>query len=320
MALITGQVNTGNGPYLRGALYALTPQETPFLSAIGAESFARGDKVINAKSWDWTKYDLRAPSSSNQVSESATFKAPTGRDRSQVSNVIEIYEETFEVSLLQQGATGNFSGDNNSQPGVVNDEELFQRSVKEAEMKRDVEASFLNGTYHASTGPTDAAHTRGIGNAITTNVIAAATAALTEQMIKDLMRTSYDNGARGSRRTLMMNSWQKAAITTAFKGTGYYQTSRTLAGVAIDQILTDFGSGGYLDILLNPMMDQDKIFLVDFDQCRPVYFNTPASQPDLAWKKLPEVGRSQAYSTHLHIGLEYGLERSHAKITGLATS
>jgi len=57
MAGITGQGTTFNLPNFVGELFGITPEDTPFLSAIGGLT---GGKSVAAKRFEWEFYDLRA--------------------------------------------------------------------------------------------------------------------------------------------------------------------------------------------------------------------------------------------------------------------
>ena len=81
MSGITGLGTTYNLPNYTGILYGLTPQETPFLSAIGGLS---GGRQTTSPAFEWQTFDLR-DASQPEVVEGAT--APTSQQRSEERRV-----------------------------------------------------------------------------------------------------------------------------------------------------------------------------------------------------------------------------------------
>src|SRR5215470_13449300 len=98
MSGITALGTTYNLPNYGGILFALTPADTPFFSAIGG--LTGGGQTTDTE-FEWQTYDLRAAGQPN-VLEGAN--APTGqsRVRAQVKNVTQIHQEAVEISYTKQ--------------------------------------------------------------------------------------------------------------------------------------------------------------------------------------------------------------------------
>ncbi|MBI1377246.1 MAG: hypothetical protein GC157_07170 [Frankiales bacterium] len=167
MSGITGLATTYNLPNYTGALIALTPQECPLFSAIGGLT---GGKQTKAKEFEWQGYDLRTPDQ-NVALEGASAPTAQARVRANFDNVVQIQQEKVSVSYSKLAATQAKAGVNNAEPNPVTNELDWQVMLTLTEMKRDIEWSFWNGKYQKPTDNATARKTRGIIQAITTNVV-----------------------------------------------------------------------------------------------------------------------------------------------------
>ncbi|SOR80570.1 MULTISPECIES: SU10 major capsid protein, partial [Streptomyces] len=190
MAGITGLGTTYNLPNYTGILHSLTPADTPFFSAIGGLT---GGGQTDSIEFEWQTYDLRA-AAQNAKLEGAD--APTGQERvrANVSNIVQIHHETVEVSYTKLAATQAKAGINNAERNPVTNELDWQVEQMLKQMVRDIEFSFLRGTYNKPADNTVARQTRGLLEAIVTNVVAGGAATLTEDMVLDLLESVWDNG------------------------------------------------------------------------------------------------------------------------------
>ncbi|TXS22621.1 hypothetical protein EAO71_24275 [Streptomyces sp. ms191] len=141
--------------------------------------------------------------------------------------------------------------------------------------------------------------------------------ALTTDHVSDLLQLAYDNGgiSEQATATLIVNSAQRRAVTKAFASAyGQFQeTSRTVGGVAVDTLITDFGT---LNVMMDRHMPQDVITVASLEQCRPVFLNVPGKGV-MFEEPLAKTGASDEVQLYGEIGLEYGNERAHAVMTGL---
>ena len=89
-AAVLGQGTTYNLPNYVGELFALTPQDTPFVSAIGGLT---GGRKTKSTKFGWQSYDERDADETRQRLEGAN--APQAENRKRVSgeNVVEIHHE-----------------------------------------------------------------------------------------------------------------------------------------------------------------------------------------------------------------------------------
>jgi hypothetical protein len=178
MAGITGMGTTFNLPNYAGELFAITPDDTPLLSAIGGLT---GGGMTTATEFEWQTYDLRDPAQRTKV-EGATAPTAEERVRANVRNVCQIHQEKVSVSYTKQAAVGQmatpqsapFTGVNGSNP--VTNELDWQTAQALKSVALDVNFSFINGSYANPTTNATARQTRGLLAAITTNRIAKGTA------------------------------------------------------------------------------------------------------------------------------------------------
>lgn len=171
MSGITGLGTTYNLPNYTGVLHQLSPAATPFFSAIGG---LNGGGQTTSTEFEWETYDLRNPGQ-NVKTEGATAPTAEARVRGNVTNVTQIHQEKVSVSYSKQAARGQKSGSNNDQTNPVRSERDWQIEQMLKQMILDVEWSFINGRYAKPGSNSDARKTRGLVEAISTNVVARGT-------------------------------------------------------------------------------------------------------------------------------------------------
>src|SRR5699024_8430358 len=108
MAGVTGLGTTYNLPNYSGILHQLTPADTPFFSAIGGLT---GGGQTTSTEFEWQTFDLR-DASQPEITEGEDPE-DENRERSNVSNVVQIHQESVGVSYSKLGAFGQKAGVNN---------------------------------------------------------------------------------------------------------------------------------------------------------------------------------------------------------------
>lgn len=175
MAGITGQGTTFDLPNYVGELFTVTPTDTPFLSSIGGLT---GGRRTTSTLVQWQGYDLRDASATRQRLEGANAPTAEARVRFNVTNVVEIHQEAVETSYTKLAATGQYHSTGSAHPGSVGiagsnpvmDEQAWQVQRALEQIARDVERTFIAGTFHNPATNATARRTRGIMEATTTNV------------------------------------------------------------------------------------------------------------------------------------------------------
>ncbi|WP_060880621.1 SU10 major capsid protein [Streptomyces scabiei] len=220
MAGITGMGTTFNLPNYAGELFALTPEDTPLLSAIGGLT---GGGMTTAVEFEWQTYDLRDPAQRTKV-EGDTAPTAEGRVRANVRNVAQIHQEKVSVSYTKQAAIGQlatpgaapFRSTDGSNP--VSNELNWQVAQKLKEIALDVNFSFINGSYANPTTNATARKTRGLLEAITTNRIAKGTAVTGASTATDTV-TATGHGLSDGNKIVFTNTSTATGITA---GRVYY--------------------------------------------------------------------------------------------------
>lgn len=315
MAGITGMGTTYNLPNYVGELFGTSPEDTPFLSAIGGLT---GGVSETATIFTWSTYDLRDADAGRQRKEGAPAPDAEERTRANGSNVLEIHQESVEVSYTKQGAKGLVAATQVLGSQAVQDELSWQLTQAFKQVARDVEKGFITGSYNLPTDNTTVRKTRGLLEAITTNVVTNSTAAaLTEDMVLDLMQEAWENGGiqESETRTVIVGAKQKRALTKIFiKDAGYKEATRNVGGVNLSTFETDFGT---CNIMLDRYMPADTLAVVSLEECKPHFMEIPGKGHFFA-EPLAKTGASDKVQLYGEIGLGYGNEAKHAKITGLS--
>ena len=317
MATITGIATTYNCPNYVGELFAASPEDTPFLSAIGGLT---GGESVGSSLFSWEGYDLRDADDSRQRTEGADATALEARARFSASNVLEIHQEAVAVSYTKLGATrqvGSGTGATQVTAGTMPADELaWQVEQKLKEVARDIEKAFLTGVYSNPTTNATPRKTRGLINAITTNTATTTHKAgeLTEDEVLDLMQKVWTAGGmrESETRTVIVNATLKRALSRIFlKDAGYRHTDRNVGGVNLQTFETDFGT---CNIMLSALMPVDKLVVASLEQIKPAFLEVPG-KGHLFAEPLSKTGAAEKVQLYCETGLIYGNEKAHGVLT-----
>ena len=317
MATITGIATTYNCPNYVGELFAASPEDTPFLSAIGGLT---GGESVGSSVIQWEGYDLRDADDSRQRTEGADATALEARARFSASNVLEIHQEAVAVSYTKLGATrqvGSGTGATQVTADTVPADELaWQVEQKLKEIARDIEKAFLTGVFSQPTTNATPRKTRGLINAITTNTATTTHKAgeLTEDEVLDLMQKVWTAGGmrESETRTVIVNATLKRALSRIFlKDAGYRHTDRNVGGVNLQTFETDFGT---CNIMLSGLMPVDKLVVASLEQIKPAFLEVPG-KGHLFAEPLSKTGAAEKVQLYCETGLIYGNEKAHGVLT-----
>src|SRR5689334_421220 len=127
MGTLSGLATTYSLPNYGGDLVLVTPDETPFLTAIGGLSVDDPDLVILSTEFTWQTEDLAAPAQPAIVEGAA----PTieERTRSNFSNVVQIFQYGVEVSYSKLAARQQLAAIS-AQSNPIQDELTHQTMLK----------------------------------------------------------------------------------------------------------------------------------------------------------------------------------------------
>jgi hypothetical protein len=295
-----------------GKLFQIGANQTPFLNMIGGLS--GGGKTTHSFNFPVAQPWALAGASQSATSEALAAAAGTATTytRGQDYNTVQIMKKDYGSTFAKQSTFGEISGLSIIGDQPVKDELAFQKMAALKQMAIDVDYSFIRGVYAAQSVATTGATTRGIVAATTTNEVAAGTAALTKAMIDQIVRTMATNGAIFGNMVMFCGAFQKQKISDLY---GYAPESRNVGGVNIQQIETDFCQIG---VVWTPHIAADDIIIADMSVCYPVF--CPYKGQVIVDVPIALTAALEGGFLYTQIGLDYGPEEFHGKITDLATS
>lgn len=318
---ITGMGTTYNLPNFVGELFGFAKEDTPLLSAIGGLT---GGESTKSTLFTWQSADLRDADATRQRIEGADAPNPEERVRVGGRNCTEIHQESVAISYSKQGATMQVATDGQKavqlgqQP--VQDELAWQLRATLKQMARDTEKSFIVGQYQFPADNSQPRKTGGLLEAIKTNVVTnAAPAAITSTMVLDLMQKVWESGGiqEGETRTLIVNATLKRSLTKLFITDAKYQEqTRNVGGVHLQVIETDFGK---CNIMLDRWMPADTLVVCSLEQLSPAFLEVPGKGHFFA-EPLARTGSADKYQVYGELGLKWGNEITHGKITNLTAA
>lgn len=141
--------------------------------------------------------------------------------------------------------------------------------------------------------------------------------ALTADNILGLVQNVFDaGGLTGGAASFLVNSTQKRAITKVFADlyakADPLVSGERIGGVAVDSVLTDFGT---LGIMLDRAMPQDTIAIATMSELRPVFLNIP-DKGVFFEEPLAKTGSSEDVQIYGEVGLDYRNASSHGVLRG----
>jgi len=315
---VSGLGTSWNLPNYAGELFSVDASQTPLLSMTGGLSGGR--QTENLEFPTAVLYDY-PEAHQPEISEYESATAPEAQmaAREQETNVVQIHQEVIDLSYVALSNLHRMSGLNTAgEKPAYEDERLFQLNHKLIKIARDVEHSFINGTYQKATHSAEANKTRGLLELCAQNTtIDAGGADLSTCLLRQLYREMADNGAYFNNMVMFLPSVQKQALTEAYKPQWGMRvpTSNNLGGVNVTEVETDFFKMG---IVWNRFVPADAILLVDVAHVAPVFQTVPGKGVLFA-EELAKTGASEKVQLFGQIGLAHGAGFLHASITGLST-
>ena len=313
MATYKTYESVGNREDLTDVIYNISPTDTPFMSSVGKTK-------ATAVYHEWQTDSLADASTANAVVEGADASSATLAPTTRVGNRTQISQKTIQIAgtLESIDKAGRKS------------EKAYQLSKASSELKRDMEKILLSNQA-AVTG--DASTARKLGSLqawLETNYVGAGTAgsdgttarvsgtdaAFTETMLKNAVKSAYEQG--GNPSVLMVTPTQKQVVS-GFAGIAeqrYQAPSNaptTIVGAA-DVYLSDFGT---LSVVPNRFMTAEadggeQAFVLD-----PEYAAIAYLRP-FATNELAKTGDSEKTQLLVEYTLEVKNEKAHAIIADLA--
>ena len=239
----TGVGTTFGLPNYHGELIALTPSDTPLLSASGGLS---GGKQTDSPAFEWQTYDLRDAASRPRL-EGADAPTAESRVRGNVENVCQIFQEAVSTSYTKLAATGQYATPGSAPfysaggaPNPVANEHSWQVMQSLKQIARDVNWCMWNGVKVKPANNSTARAMGGLLSVITSSAQTKAGSALTASAsaATDTITATHDLAADdkvvftdvGASTTIVPGRayWVKSVSTTVS-----FKISATQGGAAI---------------------------------------------------------------------------------------
>ena len=289
---------------------------TPFMSMIsGKTRYTNSVEFVLGQ--EYASEDGEIPN----ISETASLTAPNPSyiTRSQNTNVTQIFQDAVAISYAKMSNMGTLSGANIAgQQANPMDELDFQVGNKMRKIARAIEKTFIQGTYNKATTDATVNKTRGMNEAIKTNVIAASSAPLDIWIVNDLVQKIRDNGGDISNLvlwldTVSLNQLNGSAVES---GVEMGQAYSNEYGIQVRDLLLPIGK---IRTALGEFIPAGTAFAFNFDAINPVEQPVPG-KGNFFLEPLAKEGAGDKYQIFGQIGLDYGNELLHGKITGLSTT
>ncbi len=216
-------------------------------------------------------------------------------------NYTQIFEEEVKVSATMQ-STAKYTRQNDPEYQIGNQLEILGVNM---------ERTLLFGRKVQPAAST-AGSMDGIRVVVATNVYNKASAALTQAHLEDAMQDIWNAG--GKPTLMVVNATQQRRINTFLDGYRETDYSDETLGSMVRRYKTNFGQ---VDILLDRHMPTDEVLILDESK---IGFG-PLQGRALATTKLPPLSREyDVWQISGEYTAEVRLEKSHARIFGLATT
>lgn len=317
MTVLAEQGTIWNLPNYLGELFTADLVSAPILAMLGGMDAGMQTENFEFPTSSEYTFDSAAQPA---ITETASLSAPTESMaiRNEVKNVTQIFMRAIKISYVKLSNQGRLFGINTAgSRGSVADEKAFQINYNLQAIARDIEYSILNGAYQIATDAGTANKTRGLIAACALTggtVIAGGSAKLTKAIMDSLFLGMFNAGALFQKPIIYANGFQKTLISNIY---GYAPTDRSIGGVNLKQIETDFGS-----IMIAPahrFMPTSTILCADMDVVKPVVQPVP-EKGNFFYEELAKTGASENGQIFGQFGLDHGPAFAHGAITGLATS
>lgn len=307
---------SGNTPNYSGMLFNKGNTKTPFSTMIGSKrKYTNHTEFVTGQEFE------TAEGSQPEISESASLTAPdaTVIKREQKTNVTQIFQESVGISYGKMSNMGTLNGLNvaGQQANPISEED-FQVAAKMAKIGQDIEYTFINGVYQKSTGDTVANKSRGLLEAITSNVISAGGKSLSFLLVCEALKSIQESNGDITNIVLGLDSTSRLQLNAdaVANGLTIVEGGRDINGIMVDKVLTPLGTVYLKDLKYLPA--GTTVFFDPFIMA-PVEQMVPG-KGNFFIEELAKVGAGTKKQIFGQIGLDHGPEWYSAKITGLSTA
>jgi len=286
---------------LMNAIYDISPTTTPFMSTVGRTT-AKNTYT------EWQTDSLAAVDLGNAKLEGAEAVSQLLTPTTRLGNYTQISDKVIQVS----------TSDDKVDKAGRSTETAYQLSKASAELKRDMESILLSdqaqsagGASEASGDPMTARKLGGLGSWVTTNVVDAGAAPMTEVMLNEAVLKAYTEGGEP---TMMLVSPANKQVFSTFPGIAVQRyeapkTGQTKIVGAADIYMSDFGT---LSVVPDRFLGDDVAYVLDPAMAKVAYLRPFKST------KLAKTGDSEKTMMNVEYTLVVNNELAHAKIDNIS--
>ena len=303
-------------PNYSGMLYNKANTKTPFLNMISGNV-----KYTNSVEFVTGQFYSSEEGAIPDISEEASLTAPTASfvKRNQLSNVTQIFMDAVAISYAKQSNMATLSGVNLAGQVANPQNELdFQVARKMEKLKRSIEKTFIQGTYNKATSDKEVNKTRGMNEAITTNVVEASEKPLDFWLVNEVVTKINDAGGDISNLIILMNSVNLLQLhgNAVEMGVPVGKEYTTAYGIQVRDLILPVGTT--VKIALGEFIPEGTALIINPSVIGPVEQPVPG-KGNFFLEELAKTGAGTKYQLFGQIGLDHGPEWFHGKITGLST-
>ena len=303
-------------PNYSGLLFQKGRADTPFSSMLAGKT-RYSNSVEFATGVEYNVGEATIPA----FSEKDTLKAPDAKlaTRTQKSNVTQIFMDSFYVGDVKQSNMGTMSGINvaGQEPNPMSEMD-FQAGVCMKRIAINVEKTLIQGTYNKAGNDTEVNKTRGIVEAITTNVMDLGGKAISIWDVADALSAIHSAGGSTEGLILWCDSVTKFQFSAEAAANGFtvINQSRNVNGLSVASIETPAGT---VNLHVGAYLPAGTALLLNFDVIFPVEQIVPG-KGNFYVQEMAKTGFGTKYSVLGQIGLDHGPEWMHAKFTNIKTT
>ena len=285
MSILQGIGNTWNLPNYAGELFTASAVNTPLLSMIGGMNggvITRNFEFPTAQLFDFPEAEQPG------ISENQSVIAPPPRHlvRRQLTNVVQIHQQTIDLTYHRLANSGRMQGLNTAGHTPNPLDELYWQIENSLIIPaaRNIEFSFIQGSFNRAAQGDEANRTRGMLEVCGGIAINAEGKSLTFELLQDLYRQMADNGAYFNNMVMFVGAKLKQEITMLYAKLpgGNLPSTRRVGGINITDILTDFCN---VQVVWNRFMPDDAVLLCDISYMNPAFMETPKISKTFAKKR-----------------------------------
>lgn len=254
-------------------------------------------------------------------SENDTLTAPDAKTvtRGQTTNVTQIFMDSFAVGDVKRSNMGTLSGINVAGQVANPASELdFQAGAAMQRIAASIEKTFIQGTYNKAVSDTTVNSTRGMVEAITSNVMALEDKALSIWDVADMLVKIHTQGGTTDGLILWCDSITKFQLSAEAMAGGFtvINNSRNVNGLNITRLETPAGA---VDVYVGAYLPAGTALLINFDVISAVEQIVPG-KGNFYLQEMAKTGFATKYGILGQIGLDHGPEWMHGKFTGIKTT